>query len=269
MSTCIVTGDGPDFLCDETLHEAYELNIQTQNGKDVRFGELVAGKGDSVTTIVIFGASHYDYPGESRPNMKHHLVRHFFCLYDQAYVKTLSNQLTQTLLDTIPASAKPAQVIIIGCGDHSLIVPYMEETSDAFPIYTDPTGKIYETLHMKRTTEGFTSPPPYTPESFPSALGKCLKQIWKRGWAGLRGGSWNQQGGEWIFQRGKLRYAHRMEGVNDHLTADRLFSILKTAQEQDSLPASGKLGEMRKGNGEVTESQENGSTVGNGGSLVI
>lgn len=55
MSTCTVTGDGPDFLCDETLHEAYELNIQTKNGQNVRFGELVAGKGDSVTTIVIFG----------------------------------------------------------------------------------------------------------------------------------------------------------------------------------------------------------------------
>ncbi|KAF3387182.1 hypothetical protein F1880_001014 [Penicillium rolfsii] len=173
MSPCILAGDSSDFLKDETLHEAYELNIESKNGSHVRFGELVAGKGDSVTTIVIF-------------------VRHFFCLYDQGYVKTLSRELTEKLLDTIPASAKPAQVIIIGCGDHSLIVPYMEETSDTFPIYTDPTGKIYETLHMKRTIEGFTSPPPYTPESFASALGKCIKQMWKRGWAGLKGGNWNQ-----------------------------------------------------------------------------
>ncbi|OKO98901.1 Thioredoxin-like protein AAED1 [Penicillium subrubescens] len=230
MSTCILTGDSPSFLKDETLHEAYELSIESKNGAHVRFGELVAGKGDSVTTIVIF-------------------VRHFFCLYDQGYVKTLSRQLTQTLLDTIPASAKPAQVIIIGCGDHSLIVPYMEETSDAFPIYTDPTGKIYETLHMKRTMEGITSPPPYTPDSFPSALGKCLKQIWKRGWAGLKGGKWNQQGGEWIFQRGRLRYAHLMEGVNDHLTADQLFQVLKTGQRQDSLSVTGSSGEMSEAKG--------------------
>jgi hypothetical protein len=168
-------------------------------------------------------------------------VRHFFCLYDQDYVKTLSHQLTQTLFDTIPASAKPAQVIIIGCGDHSLIGPYMEETTDAFPIYTDPSGKIYETLHMKRTTQGFTTPPPYTPESFPSALGKCFKQMWKRGWVALRGGNWDQQGGEWIFQRGKLRYAHLMEGVNDHLTADELFQVLKTNEGQDSLSLSPTL----------------------------
>lgn len=208
-------------------------------------------------------------PALQRPNLED-LVRHFFCLYDQDYVKTLSRQLSQTLLDTIPASAKPAQVIIIGCGDHSLIGPYMEETSDAFPIYTDPTGKIYETLHMKRTREGFTSPPPYTPESFPSALGKCLKQIWKRGWVGLRGGNWNQQGGEWIFQRGRLRYAHWMEGVNDHLTADELFRILKTNQGQDSLSLSSSLDKPRGDKGEMTEVGEelNGSSVGIGGSSV-
>lgn len=45
----------PTFLTDETLHEAYELEIASRNGEMVRFGELVAGKGDSVTTIVIFG----------------------------------------------------------------------------------------------------------------------------------------------------------------------------------------------------------------------
>lgn len=56
MPTCIVSGDCSPFLSDDTLHEAYELNIQTKNGNIVRFGELVAGKGDSVTTIVIFGA---------------------------------------------------------------------------------------------------------------------------------------------------------------------------------------------------------------------
>ncbi|OQD76723.1 hypothetical protein PENANT_c124G03772 [Penicillium antarcticum] len=54
------------FLSDDTLHEAYELEVQSKNGEPVRFGELVAGKGDSVTTVVIF-------------------VRHFFCIYDQDY----------------------------------------------------------------------------------------------------------------------------------------------------------------------------------------
>ncbi|KAJ5174379.1 uncharacterized protein N7482_000256 [Penicillium canariense] len=214
MSTCTVSANSPNFLTDETLQEAYELDLQSQNGEHIRFGELVAGKGDSVTTIVVF-------------------VRHFFCLYEQGYVRTLARQLSESLLDTIPASAKPAQVIIIGCGDHTLIGPYMEETSDAFPIYSDPSERLYDQLLMKRAWKGFTDPPPYAPGSLYSAFGKCLKQMWKRGWAGLKGGPWSQQGGEWIFQRGKLRYAHRMEGANDHLTADQLFNILKTGQEKD------------------------------------
>lgn len=45
------------FLTDETLHEAYEIELKSKNGKSVRFGELVAGKGESVTTIVIFSKS--------------------------------------------------------------------------------------------------------------------------------------------------------------------------------------------------------------------
>lgn len=45
----------PTFPSEETLHEAYEVEIKTQNGETVRFGELIAGKGDSITTIVIFG----------------------------------------------------------------------------------------------------------------------------------------------------------------------------------------------------------------------
>lgn len=48
------TQDESHFLTDGALHEAYELEVKSKNGKPVRFGELVAGKGESITTIVIF-----------------------------------------------------------------------------------------------------------------------------------------------------------------------------------------------------------------------
>ncbi|KAJ5605177.1 hypothetical protein N7510_010331 [Penicillium lagena] len=196
--SCTFSTDSPEFLTDESLHEAYELELKTKDGESVRFGELVAGKGDTITTIVIFG------------------------------------------------NAKPAQVIIIGCGDHSVIVPYTEETTDAFPIYSDASGKIYEQLHMKRTLEGFTTPPPYAPESFTSALAKYVKQTTKNLIAGLKGGPLDQQGGEWIFHRGKLRFSHRMEAVNDHLSAERLLDILRTDQGQDS-PSPGTSQDQESG----------------------
>jgi hypothetical protein len=231
MSSTEFSVDG-SFLSDETLHEAYELEVQSKKGEPVRFGELVAGKGDSITTVVIFGEQYFFLFGCGYRS-HNPIVRHFFCIYDQDYVRVLATQMTHKILETMPNHAKPAQVIIIGCGDHTLIGPYMEETSDAFPIYTDPTAKIYNQLKMKRTWTGFNDPPPYSLESFPSALYKDLKQRWKRGWAGLKGGFGDQQGGEWIFQRGKLKYAHRMQSASDHLTADNLLKILTVDQVED------------------------------------
>ncbi|KAK5787850.1 hypothetical protein VI817_010347 [Penicillium citrinum] len=215
MADLEVSCEWPTFPSDETLHEAFEIEIKTQNGDSVRFGELVAGKGDSITTIVIF-------------------VRHWFCTYDQDYVRNLAGKIKERLLSTVPPNARPAQVIIIGCGDSDGIVPYIETTTDDFPIYSDPTGKIYDKLEMKRTT-AFTDPPPYTEHSLRSSFMICMKQIWKRGMAGFRGGSWDQQGGEWIFVNGKLRYAHRMEAANDHLTAEQLVDILKTDEFREGI----------------------------------
>lgn len=84
---------------------------------------------------------------------------------------------------------------------------------------------------MKRTYEGFTEPPSYSYRSFTGAVFKDLQQRWKRGWSALKGGSIDQQGGELIFERGKLKYAHRMQKVNDHLTADRLVAIPNSDQK--------------------------------------
>ncbi|KAJ5763725.1 hypothetical protein N7533_002406 [Penicillium manginii] len=55
MTDLDTSPDWPTLPSDETLHQAYEIELETQNGDTIRFGELVAGKGDSITTIVIFG----------------------------------------------------------------------------------------------------------------------------------------------------------------------------------------------------------------------
>ncbi|KAJ5085920.1 hypothetical protein N7532_010691 [Penicillium argentinense] len=211
MTYLEISSEWPTFLSDGTLHEAYEIDIQSKNGETVRF------------------------------------VRHFFCIYDQDYVRTLAGKMHQRLLDMIPPSARPAQVIIIGCGDPSMIVPYIEETTDEFPIYSDPSGRIYDKLQMKRTS-AFTDPPPYTEHSFSSSFATCLKQLWKRGLASLKGGNWDQQGGEWVFVDKKLRYAHRMEAANDHLTAEQLMEILSS-----DLVGKGAKGEV---NGSLEGTQQ-------------
>ncbi|KAF5856150.1 hypothetical protein ETB97_007833 [Aspergillus alliaceus] len=198
---------------EKDLCEAYELDLQSANGEAVRFGELIAGKGDHITTIVIF-------------------IRHFFCAYDQDYVHVISRRLTESVLSTLPSPSGPAQVIIIGCGNPAAIVPYVAETSATFPIYTDPSGKIYEKLHMKKSISGITMPPSYTEKSFLRALGTASKQMFRSGLQALKGGGWGQNGGEWVFQDGKCVYVHRMKNVSDHLTADKLLKVIT----QDNIP---------------------------------
>jgi hypothetical protein len=103
----------------------------------------------------------------------------------------------------------------------------MAETSDTFPIYTDPSGRIYQSLRMKRTLTGITAPAEYTKESLVSGFMKTMRQMFQSGFEALKGGPWNQNGGEWIFRGGRVQYVHKMKHVSDHLTAEQLLNILK------------------------------------------
>jgi hypothetical protein len=159
-------------------------------------------------------------------------VRHFFCIYDQDYVHAMSQHITDSVLSTLSAPAGPSQLIIIGCGKPSRIVPYTSETEAAFPIYTDPSGKIYDKLQMKKTFACISRPPSYTQISFFRGLLKSLKQMGRSGIQAIKGGSWRQNGGEWIFRDGRCVYVHRMENVSDHLTAEQLLDLLRTDDKQ-------------------------------------
>ncbi|KAL3477668.1 AhpC/TSA antioxidant enzyme-domain-containing protein [Aspergillus californicus] len=192
----------------EDLRDAFELELQASDGHPVRLGELVLDKGDHVTTIIVF-------------------VRHFFCAYDQDYVRTISEHLSESILRTRPNLSGPCQLLIIGCGHPSMIIPYVGETASVFPVYSDPDGKMYEKLNMHRTTANITNPPSYTRKSFLRGLGITFKQMWQNGLRGLRGGPWDQNGGEWIFRGGKCVFVHRMEHVSDHLSAQELLEALK------------------------------------------
>ncbi|KAE8154087.1 AhpC/TSA antioxidant enzyme-domain-containing protein [Aspergillus avenaceus] len=191
---------------EQSLCDAYNLDLQSGDGAHIRFGELVAGKGDHITTVVIF-------------------IRHFFCLYDQSYVHNISRRLTESITPNTD-SANPTQVILIGCGQPAGIVPYVTDTSAAFPLYTDPTGTIYEKLHMKKSYTGLTRPPSYAPVSALRAFGVGIKGLFKTGLQVLKGGGWNRNGGEWVFRDGKCVFVHRMQGTGDHLTADELVKVI-------------------------------------------
>ncbi|KAL4935878.1 hypothetical protein BDV06DRAFT_217095 [Aspergillus oleicola] len=192
----------PDVLPSATdLRDTYNIELHSADGHPVSFGELILEK-----------------------------VRHFFCIYDQSYVRSVSGHLTDTALETLSHTQThgPIQLIIIGCGDPSLIVPYVSETGAVMPVYTDPSGKIYEKLHMRRTVKGIMSQPAYSSVGFWKSLGMTLRQMFWKGRRGVKGGRWDQQGGEWVFKGGKVKYVHRMRDAADHLTAEELLGILES-----------------------------------------
>lgn len=90
--------------------------------------------------------------------------------------------------------------MIIGCGDPSLITPYVSETGTDFPVFSDPDGKLYEKLHMRRSLAGMMTPPVYAGFGFWRTLGMGLRQMLDWGMKGLKGGRWDQDGGEWVFR---------------------------------------------------------------------
>ncbi|KAL4926136.1 peroxiredoxin-like family protein [Aspergillus undulatus] len=201
----------PDILSSANqLRDAYNLELQSADGHPVRFGDLILEKGE-ITTVVLF-------------------IRHFFCIYDQSYVRSVSQHLTDSVLQTLPHmhNRGPIQIIIIGCGNPNLIVPYVSETGTTMPVYTDPGGKLYEKLHMRRTVKGITTQPVYSGVGFWKSLGLTLRQMFSKGRKGFGGGSWDQNGGEWVIRGGRVEYVHRMEHVSDHLTADELLGILES-----------------------------------------
>lgn len=97
-------------------------------------------------------------------------------------------------------------VAVIGCGDPALIDMYAAETDCPYPIYADPTRKLYQELGMVKTL-ALGSRPAYMSKSLlKSSLDSIVqgvKQI-KNGLA-IKGGDQRQIGGEFLFEPVDIR----------------------------------------------------------------
>lgn len=116
----------------------------------------------------------------------------------QDYLRTLSESVTPQALLALP---QPTFIAVVGCGDPGLISMYADATACPFPIYTDPTGRLYGELGMVRTLSP-GSRPAYV-RSHPLRSGaqsvlQGLRQI-PRGLA-LKSGDQKQVGGEFLFE---------------------------------------------------------------------
>lgn len=205
------------------LETAADLPVFDLDGKTIPFKSLYWVNGrDSKKVMIIF-------------------IRHFFCGNCQEYLRTLAT--------LIPPSSLPSDtwIRVVGCGSHTLIPSYLELTKCPYPIFADPSKKLYSTLGMVRTLSLGNRGPDYIQHTFVSGLVKSIAQGLKRIGSGdaLQAGDMRQVGGEFLFEvtggdtrltdsnmgNGGLKklevgWCHRMKNTRDHAELPELRTVL-------------------------------------------
>ncbi len=126
---------------------------------------------------------------------------------------------------------------IVGCGSHTLIPSYIEHTKCPYPIFADPSKKLYSLLGMARTLSLGNNDPDYIQHTLVSGVVKSIAQGLKRIGSGdaMQGGDMKQVGGEFLFvvqgggtplkspksgnaalKRWEVTWCHRMKNTRDH-----------------------------------------------------
>ncbi|KAK2007303.1 hypothetical protein LZ32DRAFT_593996 [Colletotrichum eremochloae] len=193
----------------EALAEAAELQVLGRDGKPHLFKSLYGGLDSTSRVVIVF-------------------IRHFYCGACQAYTESVSTTMTPEILSS---SHMPTTFVFIGCGGHELIDDYAQVTNCRYPIYTDPTGKLFDTLGMVRTMAagGRTV---YSPKRWLSHAIKGMYDLLVDLPSGkaMKSGDPMQVGGEFVFEECKgekiVTWCHRMRNQRDHTEVADLCRVL-------------------------------------------
>lgn len=117
--------------------------------------------------------------------------------------------------ETLLALPTPTSITVIGCGKPELIPMYTETTSCPFPIYADPTRKLYDLLGMTRTLQ-LGAKPTYIHTNLLINSVQSIFQGLGTGRNALKGGDLKQVGGEFLFEDGECTWVRRMKNTRDH-----------------------------------------------------
>lgn len=164
----------------EVLKRVENLSVLDEDGKAIPFKDLYNGPNVARRVLVIF-------------------IRHFFCGNCQEFIRALTSSVTPDDLLHLPT---PTFIAIVGCGSPSLISMHKKETSCPFPVYADPTKKIYDELGMLQTLSLGDKRPEYMRKSLMSANWGGFIQSLKALKSGktFQGGGYHQVGGEFLFE---------------------------------------------------------------------
>ncbi|WPH01380.1 Thioredoxin-like protein AAED1, protein [Acrodontium crateriforme] len=229
-----------------TFHQDHD-DWSAQFRSDLDLGSLVSDDcPDGATLAAVHDIPIYNAEGEARsfgslfdPDCSTHqrqliiFVRHFYCGACQAYIKAMAEGIPSSDYFSIPV---PTNFIVIGCGQPHLIPQYKKFSQSPFPIFADPSRKLFKTLGMSITLNIGKKRPDYMKDISPVAwahgqattIRKSLKDedgIRKRDI--VRGGHPMQIGGEFLFDEGEVVWCHRMRNMRDHTEISVLRKLLE------------------------------------------
>ena len=112
----------------------------------------------------------------------------------------------------------PTSIVIIGCGSHELIPHYRKVTGTHFPIFAEPSRRLFKKLGMSWSLDIGNKRPEYMKDIAPPAwLAGQIKQIAQtKGLKKFKGGHWLQIGGEFLFSEEEVIWCHRMKNYRGH-----------------------------------------------------
>ncbi|KIM32200.1 hypothetical protein M408DRAFT_326842 [Serendipita vermifera MAFF 305830] len=185
-----------DKFDQSTLEKAAKISVWSENGESVTFGSLF----EKQKTIVVF-------------------IRHFLCGVCHAYVEELGR---------VPKSALDeagTRIVVIGCGEWSVIKAYKETTQFPYEIYAEPTRAIYNTFGFTSNMSGVSDQPPrkYPPGIF-WIMVKFFWDILTKYSMFTKSGNISQLGGDFIIGPGlDIKYGRRMRNARDHVDVPELM----------------------------------------------
>ncbi|KAI0540532.1 AhpC/TSA antioxidant enzyme-domain-containing protein [Xylaria digitata] len=201
-------------------------------GKTHPFKSLYSGRNVARRILVIF-------------------IRHFFCGNCQEYLRTVASSITPEALLGLPVSTF---IVVVGCGSHKLIDSYVKETGCPFPVYADPTRRLYQELGMVSTLHLGERPAYMQNKTVVHTVMSGIRQGLKQVTTGLvtKMGDQRQVGGEFLFEPAsrtletpissplpddegqsssaveekRVTWCHRMRTTRDHAEIPELMEIL-------------------------------------------
>ena len=196
------------------LEKVADLPVLDQNRKKYTFKSLYADNQNGPRQVLVIFIRHF-FCGVCMPPPPHFLAMRDTDKHPQncqEYLRTFASSITP---ESLSALSIPTEVVVIGCGQPHLIPTYVQETGCPFPIYADPTRKLYRLFRLTSTLNLGKSPE-YMQRSLFSMVMSSLFQELRSGRNMLSGGDFRQVGGEFLFQNGKVTWCHRMKSTRDH-----------------------------------------------------